>query len=615
MGDLYRPSRLSPLGGISAENSVDDIISRNVLQKLKKDPPPRHDLKHGGKPEEIDLVTSMAKRLAVLEKEMKEKTAFMKRVQAENDALKSKLKVAEEEIQRRVASAPTPGASGSEESSGVAHLKSENARLRAQVRHAWRQVEEIKMFLNDYGLVWVGVAEPEGLSENPKPVPPSVPGLKGESSSLGLSVAVQSDISAGSSSSPTGGTEGAAVLPPRPPMLNRATSGGGPRRRISSASSAVPISAPASALKEGTDPGHSPSTSAQTPTFSDRSPPVIHTLPISLEKLHAAVEELNQMAGDGIGKLVGGGRGAAGPSALHTPEPIRLVLYQDGLQVHRSAPKSYSDPASVAVLKDVMDGYFPITLKAEFPDGVPIKVVDRTYDTIASTASSQSAAAAARAGSNVHSFHDLEEADAAPMSGDKFLSKLPQTVIKNGKVINIRSEVGKLVGSSHPHSSRGCTSPSHQSASVPQHVSTPTDALLTTSQRNHLGPSIPPPSREAPAAAAAAAAASSLAASSAAGKAEVQRGRSGQEIATLQVKSEDGQQTFILKMQFDDSIYALRKCIDAHRTKLAKEQNKPVPSSHYEIRGAFPARAYTEAKETLRDAGLVPNATLFLKAL
>jgi hypothetical protein len=83
----------------------------------------------------------------------------------------------------------------------------------------------------------------------------------------------------------------------------------------------------------------------------------------------------------------------------------------------------------------------------------------------------------------------------------------------------------------------------------------------------------------------------------------------------LQVKSENGQQTFILKMQFDDTIYALRKCIDAHRIKLAKDQNKPAPSSQYEIRGAFPARAYSEAKETLREAGLVPNATLFLKAL
>jgi hypothetical protein len=77
----------------------------------------------------------------------------------------------------------------------------------------------------------------------------------------------------------------------------------------------------------------------------------------------------------------------------------------------------------------------------------------------------------------------------------------------------------------------------------------------------------------------------------------------------------DGKQTFILKLQYDETIFALRKYIDTHRAKLAKEQGKPAPASKYEIRSAFPARAYSEAKETLREAGLIPNATLFLRAL
>lgn len=86
----------------------------------------------------------------------------------------------------------------------------------------------------------------------------------------------------------------------------------------------------------------------------------------------SAVSQLNQVAGDGEGRLVGGGGGHG--AVLHTPDPIRLVLYSDGLQVHRSPPKAYDDPASKGVLKDIIDGYFPIVLKKEFPDGVPIKV-------------------------------------------------------------------------------------------------------------------------------------------------------------------------------------------------------------------------------------------------
>ncbi len=38
-----------------------------------------------------DIVASMAKRLGIVERDLKEKTALMQRVQIENDALKSKV--------------------------------------------------------------------------------------------------------------------------------------------------------------------------------------------------------------------------------------------------------------------------------------------------------------------------------------------------------------------------------------------------------------------------------------------------------------------------------------------------------------------------------------------
>ncbi len=44
------------------------------------------------------------------------------------------------------------------------------------------------------------------------------------------------------------------------------------------------------------------------------------------------------------------------------------------LQLHKAPPRPYSDPASTAVLRDILDGYFPAPLRAEFPDGIPIKV-------------------------------------------------------------------------------------------------------------------------------------------------------------------------------------------------------------------------------------------------
>ncbi len=69
-----------------------------------------------------------------------------------------------------------------------------------------------------------------------------------------------------------------------------------------------------------------------------------------------------------------------------------------------------------------------------------------------------------------------------------------------------------------------------------------------------------------------------------------------------------------MKLKYDDTVGALRRCVDAHRTKLQAEDGQ-YRTSNYEIRSAFPAHTYADAAETLRTAGLVPNATLFLRAL
>lgn len=167
---LYR-KRISPANGTNA----DDLVSRNVLAQLRRDPPPRPPTQgpadHGkpgtaggsgssiyassvaggvngagtggsamvGGVEASDLVSSMVKRLGTLEREMRERQSLLQQVQADNVLLKNKLKVAEEEIARRALAAIEPR----DDSPAVMHLRAENARLRAQLRYAWKQVEEV----------------------------------------------------------------------------------------------------------------------------------------------------------------------------------------------------------------------------------------------------------------------------------------------------------------------------------------------------------------------------------------------------------------------------------------------------------------------------------------
>ena len=66
-------------------------------------------------------------------------------------------------------------------------------------------------------------------------------------------------------------------------------------------------------------------------------------------------------------------------------------------------------------------------------DSFSRQIIDRLTESMAAAGDAGSGARSgggAGGGGNVHSFQDLEEASGAPMSRDKFLKQLPQTVIK-----------------------------------------------------------------------------------------------------------------------------------------------------------------------------------------
>uniref|UniRef100_A0A8B9HLC6 UBX domain-containing protein n=1 Tax=Astyanax mexicanus TaxID=7994 RepID=A0A8B9HLC6_ASTMX len=120
---------------------------------------------------------------------------------------------------------------------------------------------------------------------------------------------------------------------------------------------------------------------------------------------------------------------------------------------------------------DLMDGYFPSELQDRFPDGVIFQVCVCVM----------------------------------LISMERFLSKLPENVVKGGKVISIRSSLKAHLQVRPPHT-----------------------IIITIifSSREAIG--------------------------------------SAAEVTTLRVKSEDGEKTFIMKMLFTDTIGHLRQHLDAH---------------------------------------------------
>eukprot|EP00455_Lapot_gusevi_P034333 TRINITY_DN3781_c0_g1_i5.p1 TRINITY_DN3781_c0_g1~~TRINITY_DN3781_c0_g1_i5.p1 ORF type:complete len:158 (-),score=46.61 TRINITY_DN3781_c0_g1_i5:270-743(-) len=146
------------------------------------------------------------------------------------------------------------------------------------------------------------------------------------------------------------------------------------------------------------------------------------------------------------------------------------------------------------------------------------------------------------------------------MSADEFLSKLPANVIRDGKVIPIRSEVAPLV------------KPNAAPANPPDVVLVETEALKLLQQHQ-------------------------LAAS---------------EVTTIRVKFTDAGCSLLIKLTFDDTVGMLRSHILQQR--LAGEAD-PQQVRRVEIRTTFPAQVYDDDAMTLRQAGLIPNATLHAKLL
>mmetsp|Transcript_2322 Transcript_2322/g.3695 ORF Transcript_2322/g.3695 Transcript_2322/m.3695 type:complete len:441 (-) Transcript_2322:121-1443(-) len=140
--------------------------------------------------------------------------------------------------------------------------------------------------------------------------------------------------------------------------------------------------------------------------------------------LERRIEELNILAERDASKMVSEG----GIHRFKAPERITITFFKNGLVLEGFPFKPYSSNQAQSILSDILDGYFPYDLKRKFPNGVPLKLVDRTSEMFS-------------AAKNV--VNTQNEGSLGLLSKDQFLSQLPQNVIKGGNVIPVREEVGR----------------------------------------------------------------------------------------------------------------------------------------------------------------------------
>ncbi|XP_073782646.1 UBX domain-containing protein 11 isoform X2 [Danio rerio] len=218
-------------------------------------------------------------------------------------------------------------------------------------------------------------------------------------------------------------------------------------------------------------------------------------------------------------------------------------------------------------MQDLMDGFFPSELQERFPNGVPFQVNDRREEEFIVRRPRAEFPGRGQTIDGGQQMMDSSEISSTipkqsqiagrKLSMEQFLRKLPETVVKAGKVISIRDSVkAHLLGLSDDAKSRSA-------------IIVETSALQS--------------SREC----------------------ENDSSKSAKDVSTLRVKSEDGTDTFIIKMYFTETIGDLRQYLDVKRGPSA---------ASYDIISAFPQRRYSDDTQTLLACGLTPNAALLLRA-
>jgi hypothetical protein len=250
---------------------------------------------------------------------------------------------------------------------------------------------------------------------------------------------------------------------------------------------------------------------------------------------------------------------------------------------------SFQDVETRSFVSDVFDSYFPIEFRESHPDGVIFKVTDYS-DTMYDPAKEFTAfSGRGRKVTDPKTLEDMGN-NLKSLPVEEFLNRLPKAkILEDGSVVNIRADVEERIRGKKP---AGGTV-------ISVDYTGGGDGGNGTSGTTDYGQC---------------------------DRVSIKRGETGDgesksdtstscspsalKVATLSVKSSDGTTTLNVRLKYTCTIHELRDVID---TKLYPSQDKA--SIKYEIRTSFPPRIYSEGAETLEEAGLVPNARVFLSAL
>ncbi|CAK8995146.1 unnamed protein product [Durusdinium trenchii] len=104
---------------------------------------------------------------------------------------------------------------------------------------------------------------------------------------------------------------------------------------------------------------------------------------VDVQAMTARVLELNGLVEGARVQRTKSHPGAPVHARFVADETLPLTFFKDGVKLGHCAFQCYNSRGAQQLIQDIMDGYFPYELKKDYPDGVMLKVIDRTADTYA----------------------------------------------------------------------------------------------------------------------------------------------------------------------------------------------------------------------------------------
>ncbi|NXR02089.1 UBX11 protein, partial [Sagittarius serpentarius] len=276
---------------------------------------------------------------------------------------------------------------------------------------------------------------------------------------------------------------------------------------------------------------------------------------IDFDLILEKVKDLNVLAGEGISQI----EHRPGGAQLRQPELLPLTLYQNGIVMFNGPFRPYEDPSTQQCLQDIMDGYFPSELQMRYPDGIPLQVTDRrdVVFRVRDLPGSFPGHGQVVGHSKSSEVQETTEIPGPILSLEQFLKKLSKSSKHGGEDIGVQDSArAAQQGSDGVRSSREILVETTRLSAL-ERVKTAEEAEASVS-----------------------------------------------DVCTLRIKSESGEQSYIVKMLFTETIGDLRQHL-AHA--------RGGDSDSYEIISTFPQRVYADNSRSLQECGLIPNASLLLR--